>query len=80
MIEDEKSGDYNGIEYKWSYAEIRDVDDNRYYTRLTILVMSDNSAYLVNIKISNDELIEVDMEQQTQKLIDSIKSIEIFVD
>ena len=79
LIDDEKTGNFNDMKYKWSYAEIRDVDHNRYYTRLAILVMSDNSAYLVNIRISNDELIEVDMEQQTQKLIDEIISNKIFI-
>lgn len=79
LIDDEKTGNFNDMKYKWSYAEIRDVDHNRYYTRLAILVMSDNSAYLVNIEISNDELIEVDMEQQIQKLIDEIISNKIFI-
>ena len=79
LTEDEKSGDFNGMAYKWSYAEIRNANHNRYYTRFAILVTSDDSAYHVNIRISNDELIEVDMEQQTQKLIDEIISNKVFV-
>lgn len=79
LTENEKSGNYNGVEYKCSYAEIRNANHNRYYTRLAILVTSDDSAYLINMRISNDDLIEVNMEQQTQKLIDLIKSMEIFI-
>ncbi len=79
MTENEKSGNYNGVEYKCSYAEIRNANHNRYYTRLAILVTSDDSAYLINMRISNDDLIEVNIEQQTQKLIDLIKSMEIFI-
>lgn len=79
LTENEKTGNYNGLEYKCSYAEIRNANHNRYYTRLAILVTSDDSAYLINMRISNDDLIEVNMEQQTQKLIDLIKSMEIFI-
>ena len=79
LTENEKSGNYNGVEYKCSYAEIRNANHNRYYTRLAILVTSDDSAYLINMRISNDDLIEVNIEQQTQKLIDLIKSMEIFI-
>ena len=79
LTENEKTGNYNGMEYKCSYAEIRNANHNRYYTRLAILVTSDDSAYLINMRISNDDLIEVNMEQQTQKLIDLIKSMEIFI-
>lgn len=79
LTENEKSGNYNGVEYKCSYAEIRNANHNRYYTRLAILVTSDDSAYLINMRISNDDLIEVNVEQQTQKLIDLIKSMEIFI-
>ena len=79
LTENEKTGNYNGMEYKCSYAEIRNANHNRYYTRLAILVTSDDSAYLINMRISNDDLIEVNIEQQTQKLIDLIKSMEIFI-
>lgn len=79
LTENEKTGNYNGMEYKCSYAEIRNANHNRYYTRLAILVTSDDSAYLINMRISNDDLIEVNVEQQTQKLIDLIKSMEIFI-
>lgn len=79
LTENEKTGNYSGVEYKCSYAEIRNANHNRYYTRLAILVTSDDSAYLINMRISNDDLIEVNIEQQTQKLIDLIKSMEIFI-
>ncbi|MBR2953739.1 MAG: hypothetical protein IKC45_05060 [Clostridia bacterium] len=80
LVENTGSGEIDGIYYKWSYGEFDITYTSRYITDLSVMLTFDNSAYVVDVSVAGNERFHIDMENEIEKIVDIIKSTDIFVD
>ena len=77
ILEEDGTGEYEGLDYKLEYIECEEEHGKWNFIKFAIMITYENSAYLVNIEISNDKSFEVDMDAQAEKIIILLKSNEI---
>ena len=80
LVENTGSGEIDGINYKWSYGEFDITYTARYITDFSVMLTFDNSTYVVDVSVAGNERFYVDMEKEIEKIVDIIKSTDIFVD
>lgn len=79
VFEDYGSGESDGINYKWAYGEFWDDYTERTFTEFIIMMTYENSVYYVTASF-HWEYVSIDMENEIEKIVDIIKSTDIFVD
>lgn len=87
VFEDADNGEIDGIKYKWSYGEfIKDYSNEwfdfneSYLTKCVVMLTYKNSIYIVSVRVSSDELVSIDMENEIEKIVQVVKSMNIFTD
>ena len=80
VFEDKGSGETDGINYKWAYGEFWDSYTEKYFTEFVIMVTYENGIYYVVADCYGDERIYVNMDTESAKIVDMIKSMHIFID
>ena len=79
VFEDKGSDEIDGINYKWAYGEFWDDYTESTFTEFIIMVTYENSVYYATASFHWD-YVSIDMEKEIEKIVDIIKSTDIFVD
>lgn len=80
IFEKKGSGEAYGINYKWAYGEFWDSYTEKYFTEFVIMVTYENGIYYVIADCYGDERVYVNMDTESAKIVDMIKSMHIFID
>ena len=79
VFEDYGSGESDGINYKWAYGEFWDDYTESTFTEFIIMMTYENSVYYATVSFYWD-YVSIDLENEIEKIVDIIKSTDIFVD
>ena len=79
VFEDCGSGEFDGINYQWAYGEFWDDYTERTYTEFIIMMTYGDSVYYATASFHWD-YVSIDMENDIEKIVDILKSTDIFVD
>ena len=78
VFEDYGSGESDGINYQWAYGEFWDDYMESTFTEFIIMMTYENSVYYATVSL-NWDYVSIDMENEIEKIVDVVKSTDIFL-